>query len=342
MKKMTKTFKLSVIFFITVVVFLLLRILAQYLPLSDHWLSWIFSFLNQIINLVVLPIVLYKLFVSKDKKDFTKDFRLNPKVPAKIWGLTAAVAILMYFVTIGVAVLSNLVLQMLGYTFANSVGTIYSSPIVLVMEILTGAMFPAFAEEFADRGLLLAVLDGEKNDNKKILLMAVMFGLLHQNIMQFGYAIFGGFVLAYLAIKTRSLFPGMIVHFFNNFMSTMVDYSSQKGGLLGGLYDRFFDFVNNNIILAFVVWGIAAAALIYVLRTIGKLSVKDEPNVVFTEIVSEPNEIQSLFGISPEPQTVRAELPEEKVKRREYAFLYASIVMTALTTLFTLIWGLIR
>ncbi len=107
------------------------------------------------------------------------------------------------------------------YSYTNTVDSAVAVPenifMFLVMSVHT-AVLPAVAEEFAFRGVIMQSLR-KYGDWFAIIASAVIFGLLHGNMMQMPFAIIAGIILGYVVVVTGSLWAGMILHFFNNFLS---------------------------------------------------------------------------------------------------------------------------
>jgi sodium transport system permease protein len=81
------------------------------------------------------------------------------------------------------------------------------------------ALFPAVCEEFAFRGFVLSGLEREHRTRSAILLSALMFGFLHVLLSLFQQllnATLLGVVLGLLAVRSRSILPGIVFHFLNN------------------------------------------------------------------------------------------------------------------------------
>ena len=99
-----------------------------------------------------------------------------------------------------------------------------------ICTVMYMAVFPAFFEEIAFRGVVMQPLR-KYGDWFAIIVSAVVFGLVHGNIMQIPFAIVAGIALGYAAVVTGSLWTGMLIHFLNNFLSVL--YSWAKTGLSG-------------------------------------------------------------------------------------------------------------
>ncbi len=89
---------------------------------------------------------------------------------------------------------------------------------LLMLSIIRTALVPAFCEEFLFRGAILSNLL-PYGKNTAVLASAVLFALMHQNGGQLFYAFVAGIVLGLIYVRTRSIWGGVLLHFFNNLMS---------------------------------------------------------------------------------------------------------------------------
>ena len=81
------------------------------------------------------------------------------------------------------------------------------------------ALLPAVCEEVAFRGFILSGLEHQRRTRSAILFSALMFGFLHVLLSLFQQlfnATLLGIVLGLLAVRSRSLLPGILFHFLNN------------------------------------------------------------------------------------------------------------------------------
>ena len=89
----------------------------------------------------------------------------------------------------------------------------------LAVTIVVFALIPAICEEFAFRGFILSGLEHQHRTRSAILLSALMFGFLHVLLSLFQQlfnATLLGIVLGLLAVRSRSILPGIVFHFLNN------------------------------------------------------------------------------------------------------------------------------
>ena len=84
------------------------------------------------------------------------------------------------------------------------------------------ALVPAVCEEVAFRGFILSGLERQHRTRSAILLSALMFGFLHvlmSLFQQLFNATLLGIVLGLLAVRSGSVWPGIVFHFLNNGMA---------------------------------------------------------------------------------------------------------------------------
>ncbi|MBE6690105.1 MAG: CPBP family intramembrane metalloprotease [Ruminococcaceae bacterium] len=110
------------------------------------------------------------------------------------------------------------------FDVSASVESIFGSEVTgnhqLILMIFTTAVVPAFVEEFLFRGMVLSNLL-PYGKSTAILGSALLFGVMHQNPAQLLYATAAGLVLGYLYVKVRSIWPCVLLHLFNNFLSVI-------------------------------------------------------------------------------------------------------------------------
>ena len=91
------------------------------------------------------------------------------------------------------------------------------------ISFISTAIVPAFAEELFFRGLLISNIR-PYSEKGAIIISALAFGLMHQNLIQTVYATAAGLALGYVYVKTKSLWSVIIIHFANNFVSVVQSY----------------------------------------------------------------------------------------------------------------------
>jgi membrane protease YdiL (CAAX protease family) len=101
-----------------------------------------------------------------------------------------------------------------------------------VLMILVSAVVPAFVEELFFRGAILTSLL-PYGKGGAILFSAILFGVMHQSIDQLLYATVAGVVLGFLYVKTRSIWPCILLHFLNNVSSIFQTVLAERLGSAG-------------------------------------------------------------------------------------------------------------
>ena len=121
--------------------------------------------------------------------------------------------------------------------FLEDFGIYYSAPSLAkpngffgtILLIISTAITPALVEEFLMRGAVLGSLK-KFGEDIAVLISAVMFSLMHANILQIPFAFIVGLILGFAAIKTGSIWTGIAIHFINNFMSVLLSDLLTFGG----------------------------------------------------------------------------------------------------------------
>jgi sodium transport system permease protein len=91
--------------------------------------------------------------------------------------------------------------------------------------VMLAAFMPAITEEVAFRGFILSGLRSGHRVTAAVILSSILFGLLHVAISlpsQFFGTTLLGLILGALAVKSKSLLPGMLFHFTNNALGAVM------------------------------------------------------------------------------------------------------------------------
>jgi membrane protease YdiL (CAAX protease family) len=102
------------------------------------------------------------------------------------------------------------------------------TPWQVVAAVLVVGGAPAFGEEWLFRGYMQSRLSQRWGRWAAISITAVLFGVMHLNVLQGTFATMLGFYIGYLAEKSGSVRPGMFCHFANNgFQVILARYGAQ-------------------------------------------------------------------------------------------------------------------
>lgn len=116
-------------------------------------------------------------------------------------------------------------------TYMDMIGIELSSPDYAVPSDTGGriiyaisiAVVPALVEEFAIRGAVLQPLR-KYGDRFAILASALLFAVLHGNLIQAPFALIAGIGIGYAVCITNSIWTGVLIHFCNNFYSVITEF----------------------------------------------------------------------------------------------------------------------
>lgn len=378
MKNRSLMFDTNIIYFILIACFVAIRVISGLFSFSGTVAS-ILNILLQIVIMFGIPFVLYKIFRKCSTKQMLSDFKFN-KISFKAILISVGIGILVYIINIAVASFFNSIIIALGYDpYFGFTGSTSSSPISFItflLNVFMTAILPGFCEEFAHRGLLL---NGYKNygAKKAILLSGLLFGLMHLNIEQCFYASIIGFFLGFIAIITNSIFPCMIIHFMNNFISVFLTYAESNGlfgntlsGWLTGLLSGNSVFL--TLFIIFIVICILLAVLAFlVYRLLKETKIKNIANFADTlfkqklradlmgNLIENDKEnqpaqkdqveidINNANMLAPSgkillPQNlIFSGFVKQKVSFKDEIFMYGTLFIGIITNISTLIWGML-
>lgn len=110
----------------------------------------------------------------------------------------------------------------------------------LVLTVLVIGILPGIAEELMFRGYIQTRLSERWGARWAILWTSLMFGVMHLDLVQGGFAVATGAVLGFITERTGSIFPAMICHATNNTIATLlsageVDFVGDGANLLAVL-----------------------------------------------------------------------------------------------------------
>lgn len=103
------------------------------------------------------------------------------------------------------------VLEQLKRTFAPEQG---GRPYLLNLFVV--ALTPAVCEEALFRGPILRGLSSRLPRGSAIVVCGILFSLFHLNLYRLVPTALLGFMLSWIALTTRSLYPGIVAHALNN------------------------------------------------------------------------------------------------------------------------------
>lgn len=257
-------FYTNMIYFFVMVCLVVMRICGHYNLFSflGKYGSFYLSLFTQLAIIFFLPLFLLKVLTRSKTGDVAK-FCCYKKVSGKVIFVSFVLGAVVFFLNVFVSNFFNSFIALFGYKHISSGGGMGVTWWGFVLSVIGTAILPAFCEETLHRGMLLNG-NSMSGMRKSILISGLLFGLLHLNIEQFFYATIIGLFLGYLCWGCSSIWPCIIVHFMNNFLSVFFDFAAQKGWAITKVYDGIFDYVANNKILGIILVIMLVGLLVFV------------------------------------------------------------------------------
>ncbi len=264
--KNKKVFYSGLIYLIAVMCYIAVRLLWQYFNVSNSFdpdiSDLLFTVFVQSI-LFFVPFILYKVFCKQTLRETGSRFFFK-KISFRTILFSLLIGVLTYIIVVYVSSFWAAILEMFGYTYPSS-SSVSTLPIWLsfLITFVSTAILPAIGEETSHRGLML----GNLRDNglrRAVILSALLFGLAHLSVTQFGYAFVVGIILATVTLITRSIFPAMIIHGTSNFCSTYLGYATSNEWFGSDMINWLFNLFNSPSVI-----GIILSILLFMGAIIG-------------------------------------------------------------------------
>ena len=171
------------------------------------------------------------IFLKTKWTPLTRDY-----LQSKPWAALLWVALF----TLGTIIPLEFAYEQLGLEMDANTSKVFES---LVKEpwgyVAIGILAP-LAEEIVFRGAILRTLLGmvsKKNHWVAIMISAALFGAAHGNAAQFVNALLMGLLLGWMYYRTKSLVPGILMHWVNNTMAYILTNIAPQSN--GNLIDLF-------------------------------------------------------------------------------------------------------
>ncbi|MDE5563037.1 MAG: CPBP family intramembrane metalloprotease [Clostridiales bacterium] len=314
--------------------------------------SALFSLCSQLIFFLAVPFCIYKFYGKRTVKQTLEYSSVGKFKPYFLLAIPLGLSV--YFMTVGVSSVWTALLKLTGYTVAKSADNMPDSFVFgfFVVDVLLTAILPAVCEEFAMRGGLLSTAKNSFSRWGCIVLCGIVFGLFHQNIRQVFYTALFGALAAYLTLNTKSLYPAMLMHFTNNFLSVFVDYADNYKWAFGG---GFYAIIGSMpvwalmlVFLAVAAFGTAMVLLMLYIRDRQIIKKKREAlkDCAFDAtnkrvVMLGEFDAEKVKDLEMEREVYGKDYAETKYKPtlRDLAMFIALGVVTLLTTVFTYVWG---
>ncbi len=211
--------------------------------------------LNALVSLVGFGVVAV-IFAKATKTDLN-EILPSEKISFKKLAGVIAIGFTVCITANYIAQLFSIDLSVFGLeTLYSDMKTGSTSLLEHITYIIAVSVVPAVTEELVYRGCIMGRLR-KYGDGFALITSAILFGMMHGNFTQAPFAFVVGLAAGWAVIYTNSIFPAMIIHWLNNFMSVIADIAYENLELAG--YDTFYvDFVYMCIYAAVFVLALVA------------------------------------------------------------------------------------
>ena len=123
---------------------------------------------------------------------------------------------------LGAMIPLEFVYEQIGLEMDDTTGRIFEGLLKEPWGYVAVGILAPLTEEVVFRGAILRTLLGmmsKRNHWVAIMISAAIFGAVHGNAAQFVNALFMGLLLGWMYYRTRSLVPGILLHWVNNTMA---------------------------------------------------------------------------------------------------------------------------
>lgn len=203
------------------------------------------------------------------------------------------------FIGMGMAMVSNVAAQMFDdnlsiFGLENSASMSNDQaldPFQTFLYLFAVSAVPAFAEEFAFRGIVMGRLRKYGNCFA-IIASAVMFGAMHGNTTQIIFAFILGLVFGFVDCVADSIIPSVIIHFLNNFYAVSFDVLKSNTNI----DDKTYYIINMSVVVLFCIAGLIS--FLYLIsrdKSIFKLSSKDKSENEYSDLIPYKEKFKAFF-----------------------------------------------
>ena len=347
--KNKKIFKLNFIYFSALILVAVIFVLGNFGIIENEWLS---SFLIQIVVMAAIPLLMYKLLFKKSLKTTLKDVGFK-KISSKSIFIIIVLGFALYFLNSYIATFFSSIISLLGYErLILAPSTTTFSYGLFLQEFLLTAILPGICEEILHRGIMLNCAKKLYNARYCLLISSILFGITHLNINQFFYAAILGYFMGYLNLACDSIYPSIIVHFMNNFLSTYFTFGKALNWPFANFVYNIEAIITSNIFLFISFSTLAVISILALYLYLTKLLLKEKAKkeiytVVNSLKLNQLSLIEAQIKINEANKILKhksAVLSKQKFQKPsllDNLFLIAAFVLGISVTIFSFIWGIL-
>lgn len=339
-------FKINLIYFVALILVATVFVFGHLGLITNEILS---SCLIQVVVMFAIPMLMYSVFMKKSVKTTLSDCGVK-KINGKMIIISLVLGVVLYFINSFVADAFYGIITLFGYESLSSSTPISLNYTTLFKELVLSCVLPGICEEFLHRGILLHANKKHHNTHACLIVSSILFGLTHLNIRQFFYAAILGYLMGYVSLVADSIFPCIIIHFMNNFLSNYFVY----GTYLDWPFAKFVNFVTNIFsadMFIFITSSIIAVILLLMLYTfliklmMQERAKRDIKNICSALQMNNLSLIQAQIQFNQVNELLKHQSMKEQLKIKptfnDNIFLISSFVLGVLITISSFIWGII-
>ena len=186
--------------------------------LNEPGFNQVFQITFSVFTFTVPFIIIFKLF----------RFRISDLISFKLPGRKNLLSLILIgisfcsFANIAVSY-ANQIFEGFGINYDVDFGDNPEGIFGFFLTFIATVIVPAFVEEFAFRGIVLGSLK-KYGEAFAIIVSSIMFGFMHANFEQIPFTFMVGLILGYISEKTESIWPAVLIHGYNNFISVAFNY----------------------------------------------------------------------------------------------------------------------
>ena len=343
-------FKIGLIYFIAMICIAILFTLGSFGFITNEFWA---SFLIQIVVMFSIPLLLYSLLVSKSVKKTFKDTGFA-KFSFKMLLISIALGFVLYFLNSFIATFFSSVIHGLGYESLSSSQSVTLDYKFLLKEFALTAVLPGICEEFLHRGIMLNAAKKHTNPRYCLIISSILFGFAHLNVNQFFYATILGFLIGIVAFASDSIWPCIIIHFMNNFLSGYFAYGVSLNWPMAKFIASVESFFMSNFVGFVLASVVSVLLLILAYMFLIKKLVFERTRIEMTQVLKELNILNTPLDLAQErinqinevltnSKSIKGIVPkdESKVGFKNQIFIISCFVLGAIITLCSFIWGLL-
>ncbi|MFP6764867.1 MAG: type II CAAX endopeptidase family protein, partial [Planctomycetaceae bacterium] len=229
------------------------------------------------IALIAAPAIFMAILLTSNVRETLK-LRLPP---LSIFGMSILLPVLIF--PLAMELLAGLApfFPQLPDSVREAFGTMGDSDLPLPLVIGVFALAPAICEELAFRGFILSGFSTRGRGRIAVVLSSVTFGIIHMVPQQVFNASLLGLVLGLLAIRSRSLLPGVVFHLCFNALGVLHSQlcelieSSPPGWLDSWLVMKCVTVDSGTLRFDFPVLAVCGVGTFVLLRTLLRMEPPD-------------------------------------------------------------------